>query len=170
MITGIGIDDKTAICIDENKIGTVYGNGAVSIFQFDDKSKITTDNNQYKIENLLCNKLLHEWEFNFNENIIHYYPESAKEKLNSENVELPKTDIYLTGSTDNIISVFPDLDFFINNANTSLIGIIGDSGNEDYQLPLINELQKLNVLYNLILVDSDSLNNEILNLIIEIFF
>ncbi len=33
-ILGVGIDDKTAICIDKYGLATVYGSGAVSIFSF----------------------------------------------------------------------------------------------------------------------------------------
>ncbi len=32
MLTGIGVDDRTALCIDQNNIGHVYGTGAVSIY------------------------------------------------------------------------------------------------------------------------------------------
>ncbi len=31
-LTGIGVDDRTALCIDENKIATVLGTGSVSIY------------------------------------------------------------------------------------------------------------------------------------------
>jgi cyanophycinase len=32
LINGIGVDDRTAFCIDENAIGTVFGTGAASIY------------------------------------------------------------------------------------------------------------------------------------------
>ena len=32
MLTGIGVDDRTALCVDQNNIGHVYGTGAVSIY------------------------------------------------------------------------------------------------------------------------------------------
>lgn len=32
LLTGIGVDDRTALCIDENKTGLVYGTGTVSIY------------------------------------------------------------------------------------------------------------------------------------------
>ncbi len=34
-LTGIGVDDRTALCIDENNIAYVYGTGAVSFFNAD---------------------------------------------------------------------------------------------------------------------------------------
>jgi cyanophycinase len=48
MLTGIGVDDRTALCIDENNIGHVYGTGAVSIYsaaQFSafDNTKMISD-------------------------------------------------------------------------------------------------------------------------------
>ena len=35
-IVGVGIDDRTAICIEPDGIGTVMGSGAVAIFYNDD--------------------------------------------------------------------------------------------------------------------------------------
>lgn len=32
MLTGIGVDDRTALCIDENNVAQVYGTGAVSVY------------------------------------------------------------------------------------------------------------------------------------------
>lgn len=32
MLIGVGVDDRTALCIDENNIGNVYGTGTVSIY------------------------------------------------------------------------------------------------------------------------------------------
>lgn len=32
MLVGVGVDDRTALCIDENNIGTVYGTGTVSVY------------------------------------------------------------------------------------------------------------------------------------------
>lgn len=32
MLIGLGVDDRTALCIDENNIGQVYGTGAVSLY------------------------------------------------------------------------------------------------------------------------------------------
>lgn len=33
IVIGIGVDDRTALCIDENNLATVYGTGSVSIYQ-----------------------------------------------------------------------------------------------------------------------------------------
>lgn len=32
MLTGLGVDDRTALCIDENNVGHVYGTGTVSVY------------------------------------------------------------------------------------------------------------------------------------------
>lgn len=44
LITGVGVDDRTALCIDENKIGHVYGTGTVSIYNAGNFG-IANDNN-----------------------------------------------------------------------------------------------------------------------------
>jgi cyanophycinase len=48
MLIGLGVDDRTALCIDENNVGHVYGTGAVSIysaaeFAAFDENKMTSD-------------------------------------------------------------------------------------------------------------------------------
>lgn len=35
MLTGLGVDDRTAFCIDENNIGQVFGTGTVSVYSAD---------------------------------------------------------------------------------------------------------------------------------------
>jgi cyanophycinase len=47
LLTGLGVDDRTALCIDENSIGQVYGTGTVSVYSaaqfgvFDDTKMIS---------------------------------------------------------------------------------------------------------------------------------
>lgn len=44
LLTGIGVDDRTAFCIDENKIGHVFGTGTVSIYRAGDFGIANDDN------------------------------------------------------------------------------------------------------------------------------
>lgn len=48
VLTGIGVDDRTALCVDQNNIGHVYGTGAVSIYSAEqfgsfDNTKMISD-------------------------------------------------------------------------------------------------------------------------------
>jgi hypothetical protein len=162
-IVGIGIDDKTAICIDDMGIGKVYGTGAVSIFQFDDETKIDRDGSNYKIENLKCDILLNDWVFDFNSYSVIDFSESSISVNENKLIAYSSNDIFLTGDSSNDITIFPDLDFFIINADVTKVGVIGDSGNQGHQEPLIEKLNELNIPFNLILIDQDSLDNQSIN-------
>jgi cyanophycinase len=54
-LTGIGVDDKTAFCIDQNQVGTAIGTGAVSIFK---PQNIILKDNQFAFDSLTSTKLL----------------------------------------------------------------------------------------------------------------
>jgi cyanophycinase len=57
MLTGIGVDDRTALCIDENNLAIVYGTGAVSIYQAESFS--VYQNNKMVSDNVQASQLLH---------------------------------------------------------------------------------------------------------------
>ncbi len=98
-ITGVGIDDKTAICIDNNLIGTVLGSGAVAIFRKDERSVFTEyAGNQYTIENLLCHQLTDGWKYNFSTNEIEFIPSTAKHVDTTRVWGYPVSDFTLSGN------------------------------------------------------------------------
>ncbi|MBK6266892.1 Type 1 glutamine amidotransferase-like domain-containing protein [Marivirga sp. S37H4] len=63
MITGIGVDDKTSLCIDSEGLGTVYGTGAASIY-FPEKFDI--ENNQITDSEIKSAQLTHGQTYDLN--------------------------------------------------------------------------------------------------------
>jgi len=96
---GIGVDDRTAFCIDENLIGTAYGTGAVSIVSGEDYS---IDNNQLSTDSVNVVSLLNGHQFDLNT-----YDLQTSYSLNSQSVNdiiLTNQSTYLSGTdaiTDN---------------------------------------------------------------------
>ncbi|KAA0242334.1 MAG: cyanophycinase, partial [Chlorobiota bacterium] len=52
-VRGVGIDDRTAICISPNGKGVVMGSGAVSVYRADTATAFAVNGTQYEINNLL---------------------------------------------------------------------------------------------------------------------
>ncbi len=64
IVIGIGVDDRTALCIDENNLATVYGTGSVSIYQAESFS--VYQNNKMVSDNVKASQLLHRHTINLN--------------------------------------------------------------------------------------------------------
>lgn len=143
-ILGVGIDDMTAICIDTNKIGTIFGSGAVSIFQIDHKTRINPDVNNYTFENLKCDQLVEGWTFDFNTNSIYSVPPSAKQIDSTQTLTSPITNLWLTGKNELVSS---NLQSFLNSANTNVIGIVYNSDYESSTTTLKNYLSSNSYYY-----------------------
>lgn len=158
-ITGIGIDDKTAICIDNNMIGKVYGTGAVSIFQIDERTRIVDQGSKYTIENLKCDQLTENWEFDFNTLSVSYIPSSAREVTVEPPTNTTLSDSYLFGGNS-----FNDLfnqyfDAFLNSYSSNIIGVLYNSGYNLSADVLIDSLENRNIQYENIEIAADSLNS-----------
>ncbi len=67
LINGIGIDDRTAFCIDVNGLGTVYGTGAASIY-LPESFKI--EDEQIVDSEVKSIQLTHGQQFNLNEKTV----------------------------------------------------------------------------------------------------
>lgn len=158
-IIGVGIDDRTAICITPDKIGEVMGSGSVSIFYFDDKSKFTSFSaGKYTIENLKAHILTHKWKFDFQNLQVSYIPPSARSVDTSRIFQLPLTNVYLTGTNDiNSIlnSSFPQ---FLNTNNSSNVLVISHPGFSNINL-VTNYLQSNNYTYSILNIDASSIEN-----------
>jgi cyanophycinase len=63
LIKGMGVDDRTAICIDENLKGKVYGTGGVSIFT---PTPFVTTSNRLINDSIQTQQLLHGHTYDFN--------------------------------------------------------------------------------------------------------
>jgi len=98
-LKGIGVDDRTAFCIDENLIGTVYGTGAVSVFYGEEYS---IANEQLSTDSVNVVSILHEHQFDLNTHEL-----LSSYKLNSiaqNEVIITNKSTYITGTdaiTDN---------------------------------------------------------------------
>lgn len=155
---GVGIDDRTAICISPDGIGEVMGSGSVAIIKKDDKTKFTEydPNGFYTIENLKVDLLTKNWKYDFINNQIHFIPASAK-NVDYENLKLqPKTDFVLTGS-DILSEQSDNVDYFLMNLASDTVLFITHPGFLKSS-EMINYLQSHNVNYSVL-----NLSNKILN-------
>jgi len=157
-ILGVGIDDKTAICIDSIGIGTVMGSGAVAIYQKDEKTTFSTSSSGYVIDNLKCDQLTANWSFDFINKKIHHIPASSKEVDTSRVWNYPITDFYLTGSNAVNMNLNSNIPAFLNNSNSESILLISHPGFQSSLAQITNYLANQNYTY-----DSLLLNNSILN-------
>ncbi len=64
-ITGMGVDDLTAIAIDTNLIGTVYGTGTINIIKSYGVNSFSTSNNELLADSVKIISLLHGCTYNF---------------------------------------------------------------------------------------------------------
>lgn len=151
-IIGVGIDDRTAICISPDGIGEVMGIGAVTIYYKDNLTKYAPyTSGKYTIENLKSHILTRGWKFNFNTKEISFIPSSAKDVDTSRSWQFPKTDFYLTGNND-ITNNLNNFNAFLTQNNSSNVLIISHPGYVSSLNPLINFL------------NSNSYNHSTLNL------
>ena len=159
-VLGVGIDDKTAICIDSIGIGTVYGTGAVSIFQMDARTHILNQDSKYTIENLRCDQLTENWEFDFFTKSIHQIPESAKPVDSTRALQLPKTNLILHGSNSLSDNTNFGLPHFLNEVNIAHITIILNSGFENAAAELGIYLSNKGYNFSTAVITEQNLNDE----------
>jgi len=124
IVTGCGVDDKTALCINSNGIAEVMGTGSVSIFTADEKTVFSKISSDFVIENLKCDQLTDGWKFDLNSEQIAFIPSSAKAVDTSRADELPLTDIWLTGSDNIPVQLAYSLDSFLGAYNPAIATII----------------------------------------------
>lgn len=63
-ILGIGVDDKTALCIDQNLNATVYGTGAASIYRSGEGNQFSLGGTKLLANNVLVSQMIHGCSFN----------------------------------------------------------------------------------------------------------
>ncbi len=158
-IFGVGIDDRTAICISPDRRGAVMGSGSVSIFYSDENTRFTNYvSGKYTIENLKCHLLTRGWEFDFENKTISYIPPSAKSMDTLRNLQFPLTNFYLTGNNDINSNLSNNLSTFLSNYNSTNVLIITHPGFSNSQL-IINYLESNNYNYSVINLTSSTLND-----------
>lgn len=95
-VRGVGIDDRTAICISPNGKGIVMGSGAVSVYRADTATAFAVNGTQYEINNLLVAQMVSGWEYDFVNNTISTVPASAR-PFTAGNSASFSSNVYLTG-------------------------------------------------------------------------
>jgi cyanophycinase len=159
-LLGAGIDDRTAICIDDYGIGTVMGSGAVAIFRADDKTSFSSYNSgDYTIENLKCDQLTSGWQYDFLNKRICFIPSSASPVDTTVEYYFPKTDTWLTG--DNTISSFLNngLNSFLTQNSSQEIVVLSHPGYGSELNVLTNYLDQGSYNYAIVLLDEANLNS-----------
>jgi cyanophycinase len=160
-LIGVGVDDRTAICISPDGIGEVMGSGAVSIFYKDNLTKYSPYNSgKYTIENLKSHLLTKGWKFDFINKQIVFIPSSAKYVYTNRAWQHPLTDFYLTGNNNISAQLNTNLANFISSVNSNNIAIITHPGFSSSLSSLINYLNSNNLIYSIVYLTSESLNSQ----------
>jgi len=157
-VIGVGVDDRTAICIDNDGIGTVLGSGAAAIFYKDDKTSFVNDPSGYIINNLKCDQLTAGWQFDFNKREVSYIPPSAKEKINDE-FKYPLTDLIVLGSSNIQTQVNVNLPSIIEQIAPENIVIFSHQNYAGKLVPVENYLNENHVSFQTIFLNSSIIND-----------
>ena len=94
-VRGVGIDDRTAICISPNGKGVVMGSGAVSVYRADTATAFAVSGTQYEINNLLVTQMVSGWEYDFVNNTVVAAPSARA--FSAGNNTFSTSTVYLTG-------------------------------------------------------------------------
>jgi cyanophycinase len=159
-LIGVGLDDRTAICIDKDGIGVVMGSGAVAVFNIDDRTVFGEyQAGNYYIENLKCDFLTTGWKYDFASKSIHEIPASAKPVDIDRITYYPVTNFFLTG--DNRISsqLNSNLNDFISEHDIKNIVVITHSGYSSEASLIKNYLSSINVVCSYLFVTESNMND-----------
>ncbi len=128
-IIGVGIDDRTAICINHDGIGEVYGSGAVAIFRFGESTALKSEGSMYWIDNLYCDQLVEGWRYNFNTFEVTDVSENAR-IVNFDNDEIQvSTELIITGSDIAAFNSEAPITYLIDKKSPSKVIIFYDEQN-----------------------------------------
>ena len=122
-ITGMGVDEMTAMAVDENKIGTVYGIGSVTIYQVSGEKGFEQSESKLIADSVKVTQLIQGCSYNFNTRTISGFSSSAVPSITQETGNYT---IFASGS-DNLTSNITMLQQFVNKSNQSKIVIITGS-------------------------------------------
>ncbi|MCB9205844.1 MAG: Type 1 glutamine amidotransferase-like domain-containing protein [Ignavibacteriales bacterium] len=163
-LLGIGIDDRTAFCYENNGIGEVMGSGAVTFIYKDNNTKYFENKNFTTFENMNAQILTENWKYNLNKRQIEYIPETAKSFSKNENNSI--NPIMLLSETDFKDSVSFTLQNFFQDNNCKNILIFSHLGFQNNLNDLEKFLSDNNYNSNIIFIDKSTTNsNETFNLI-----
>ncbi|MFO7526046.1 MAG: cyanophycinase, partial [Ignavibacteriaceae bacterium] len=159
-LIGIGVDDRTAICVTPDGVGEVMGSGAVSIFTIDDETVLEPINaGDYTIERMKCDQLTSGWKYDINNREIAYIPPSAKEVDTVREWEFPLTDFWITGSDNISQHLQTSFSNFIANVNPDKFVIISHPGFSAQLSPLFSFLDQGSANYDVLYLNNSMLDD-----------
>ena len=133
-LTGIGVDDKTALAIQDNLTATAYGSGCVSIYHAKDTNVLNQSGETLLIDSVDVHQLIHGKSIDLNSFLVSGF---SQEVTPASNQESGNYTIYGSGGSNAIAANETLLNQFVN-----------DSGSpEDSVLILTNNLQDTAKLY-----------------------
>lgn len=133
-ITGVGIDDRTAICIEPNGEGTVMGSGSVAIYRADEQTRYELHPDGYVINRLLSDYLTEDWVFNFHTQTIQATSSFSRPYIPEDSaVSPPLTNFYLTGYQSDQQTTEELLEKVISSSQQSYLIFAQDEFEKDLQ-------------------------------------
>ncbi len=165
-VTGVGLDDRTALCISPDKKAVVMGSGSVSFYRCDSLTRLWSSGTTYELENLYARQLTKNWVYDLNSNQIAFIPISAK-SFNQSAIQFGKSDITLTGSNWIASSWVPALSSFITRANTAKVLIISYPAYSTKANSILNEVLPYAPEAEVISYTLDSENDSIFRLKVD---
>jgi len=158
---GVGVDDRTAICISPDGTGEVMGSGTVSVFYKDELTKYSTfTSGKYTIENLKAHILTKGWKFNFSSKQIVFIPTSAKDVDTSRVWQFPQTDIYLTGNNNITAQLNTNLSSYLSSVNSGNVLIISHPGFANTVSTITNYLSSNSFNHSVLYLTNTNLNDQ----------
>jgi len=160
-LIGVGVDDRTAICISPDGTGEVMGSGAVSIFYKDELTKYSAvTSGKYTIENLKSHLLTKGWKFNFSTKQISFIPLSAKDVDTNRTWQFPRTDIYLTGNNNITAQLNTNLSNYLSSVNSGNVLIISHPGFANTVSNITNYLSSNSFNHSVLYLTNSNLNDQ----------
>ncbi len=161
-LIGVGIDDRTAICISPDGIGEVMGSSAVSVFYKDVLTNYSAVNSgKYTIENLKSHLLTNGWKYDFINNQISFIPESAKDFDVPQTLSYPQTRFYLTGNNNIAVQLNSNFSNFLSENNNDDILIISHPGFNSSLITITDYLTTNNYNYSVTYITSSNLDDPV---------
>lgn len=110
-VIGIGIDDMTAMAIDENKIGTVFGTGAANIITPLNDNSFNVSNGMLIADNVILSQVIQGGTYDFNSGAI----AGLTEAVTPEVLEETGAFTVIASGSDSPNSNKPMMENFIKN-------------------------------------------------------
>ncbi len=139
-IVGLGLDDMTAMGVDENNVGTVFGTGCANIYQVSDGQSFIQYMNSFAIDSLSVKQLLQGCTIDFNTGEINGFTEyiEPEQKEETGNINLLASGADILKKNKTLLENF--VDKYGNSSDTILL-LTGSRHTEANSFK--NELQKL---------------------------